>query len=303
MDSKATADVESKSSPNFIVICTDDQTYRAIGYNNPDVKTPHLDKLATEGLIFNKAYVATPICAASRASIMTGVYPQQHGVIALASEQFKKYKTGGARAEHTLPNQLRKAGYRCVFWGKSHIGDPTAYGFSEGAELGDYSDIQTFAKANAFLTEAAANTAPFFLWLAPRQPHLPLHPTKKWRNIYDENKLILDPNFRESPLQESINNQGVPGEFYYRDSDNKDNWRKLPAGPPRDESTIRLFMKAYYATISHLDNQVGLLPFGLVKFDRLFPSNKTTASEGGMPILSVNTLVGSSPHNSVFLCS
>ncbi|MDP6720912.1 MAG: sulfatase-like hydrolase/transferase, partial [Pirellulaceae bacterium] len=47
--------------PNFLVIFTDDQTYRAIGYNNPAVKTPHLDKLAVEGLIFNNAYVASPI--------------------------------------------------------------------------------------------------------------------------------------------------------------------------------------------------------------------------------------------------
>ena len=258
-DSKATTDVESKSSPNFIVIFTDDQTYRAIGYNNPDVKTPHLDKLATEGLIFDKTYVASPICAASRASVMTGVYPQQHGVIALASDQFNQYKTGGTRAEQTLPNQLREAGYRCAFWGKSHIGDPKAYGFNEGAELRDYSDIETFAKANTFLTEVSADTVPFFLWLAPRQPHVPLHPTQEWLDLYDENNLMLDSNFRESPLQESINNQGVSGEFYYRDSDYKDNWQQLPAGPPRNESTIRLFMKAYYATISHLDNQIGQL--------------------------------------------
>ncbi len=258
-DSKATANMASKSAPNFIVIFTDDQTYRAIGYNNPQIKTPHLDKLAAEGLIFNKAYVASPICAASRASIMTGVYPQQHGVIALDSEKFNPYKIGGIRAEQTLGNQLRDAGYRCGFLGKSHIGDPKTYGFSEGAELSDNTDTETFAKANTFLIEAAADKIPFFLWLAPRQPHVPLHPTQEWLDLYEEKNLMLDSNFREYPLQESINNQGLPGEFYYRDSDYKDNWQELPSGPPRDESTIQLFMKAYYATISHLDNQVGQL--------------------------------------------
>jgi len=254
-----TSSASSANRPNFIVIFTDDQTYRAIGYNNPDVKTPHLDKLASEGLIFNRAYVASPICAASRASMMTGVFPQQHGVIALATEQFNQYKTGGAVTEQTLPNQLRQAGYRCGFWGKSHLGDPRAYGFSEGAELRDYSDTEAFAKAHAFLTEAAADSNPFFLWLAPRQPHLPLKPTQEWLDLYDEKDLMLDANFRETPLSESINNQGVPGESYYRDSNYIDNWQHLPAGPPREGSIIRLFMKAYYAVISHMDDQVGQL--------------------------------------------
>jgi arylsulfatase A-like enzyme len=245
--------------PNIIVIFTDDQTYRAIGYNSDDVKTPHLDRLANEGIIFNKAFVASPICAASRASIMTGVFPQQHGVIALASGEFDKYKDGGARADQTLPYRLRAAGYRCAFWGKSHLGDPKTYGFSEGAEVKGYDDTETFARARTFLTEAAGDTMPFFLWLAPRQPHIPLKPAREWLDLYNEQDLAPGVNFREHPLSESINNQGVPGESYYRDSDNTNNWKDLPAGPPRDERVIRLFMKAYYATISHLDEQVGQL--------------------------------------------
>jgi arylsulfatase A-like enzyme len=69
----------AEKKPNFVVIFTDDQTYRAIGYNNPVVKTPNLDRLAMEGLRLNRAFVASPICVASRASIYTGMYPQQHG--------------------------------------------------------------------------------------------------------------------------------------------------------------------------------------------------------------------------------
>lgn len=76
--------------PNFLVIFTDDQTYRAIGYNNPTVKTPNLDKLAVEGVRLNRAYVASPICVASRASILTGTFPQQHGSVALFPAGFKK---------------------------------------------------------------------------------------------------------------------------------------------------------------------------------------------------------------------
>jgi arylsulfatase A-like enzyme len=250
--------------PNIIVIFTDDQTYRAIGYNSDDVKTPHLDRLANEGIIFNKAFVASPICAASRASMMTGVFPQQHGVIALASKEFNKYMKGGTRADQTLPFRLREAGYRCAFWGKSHLGDPKAYGFGEGAELQGYDDTETFARARTFLTGAAGDTIPFFLWIAPRQPHVPLKPSQEWLRLYDEHNLTPGVNFRENPLPESINNQGIPGELYYRDSDYTNNWKDLPAGPPRDESVIRLFTKAYYATISHLDDQVGQLVNHLV---------------------------------------
>lgn len=245
--------------PNFVVIFTDDQTYSAIGYNNPDVKTPHLDKLASRGIIFNKAFVASPICAASRASMMSGVFPQQHGVIALDSKRFSQYRSGGAREHYTLGRQLQAAGYHCAFWGKSHIGDPLEYGFSEGRETGPYDDTVTFREAEQFLARAAADPRPFFLWVAPRQPHVPLKPGDRWLELYDENKFRLSANFREAPFDESINNQGVPGELFYRDSDYTQNWQNLPAGPPRDEDIIRRFMKAYYATISHLDDQVGRL--------------------------------------------
>src|SRR5438105_3497939 len=71
------------TKPNIVVIFTDDQTYRGIGYNNPEVKTPHLDALAASGITFDRGYVASPICAASRASMMTGRFPQQHGVMGL----------------------------------------------------------------------------------------------------------------------------------------------------------------------------------------------------------------------------
>ena len=85
----------AEDRPNFLVIFTDDQCYRSIGYNNEQVKTPHLDRLAGEGLIIENCYVASPICAASRASMMTGLYPQQHGVIALNTKPFNIYRRFG----------------------------------------------------------------------------------------------------------------------------------------------------------------------------------------------------------------
>ncbi|MCP4786338.1 MAG: sulfatase [Fuerstiella sp.] len=245
--------------PNFLVVFTDDQTFRAIGYNNPEIKTPNLDRLAAEGLILNKAYVASPICAASRASIMTGLFPQQHGVIALNRGAFSPYLKGGSKADQTLANRLAAAGYHCAFYGKSHIGDPRQYGFSEGVESGPYNDVKTFELAEQFLERAAKSSKPFFLWVAPHQPHVPLKPEQRWLDLYDHKQLKLDQNVREAPNNASINNQGVPGEAYYRDSAYTRNWKNLSAGPPRNDETIRLFTKAYYATVSHLDDQIGRL--------------------------------------------
>jgi arylsulfatase A-like enzyme len=76
--------------PNFLVIVTDDLAYRAIGYNNEKVKTPNLDRLARNGMIFSRAYISTPVCAASRASLLTGLYPQTNGTVALDRPSFIK---------------------------------------------------------------------------------------------------------------------------------------------------------------------------------------------------------------------
>lgn len=245
--------------PNFLVIFSDDQTYRAIGYANAEVKTPNLDALAGSGLIFDRAYVASPICAASRASIITGVYPQQHGVIGLGAAAFKRYRTGGAKAGLSLARQLADLGYTTAFYGKSHLGPPTDYGFEHGQELAGHDDRKTFAMAEKFLREQATRHEPFLLWVAPRQPHVPLLPEKRWLNRYDSEELSLPDNFRREPTPKSVNNQGRPGQHYYRDSEYRNNHRQLSAGPPRDEATMRQFIRAYYAVVSHLDHQVGRL--------------------------------------------
>ncbi len=72
------ADPAPQRRPNIIVILADDHCFRSVGYDNPEVKTPRLDALAASGIKFERAYVASPICAASRASMMTGRFPQQH---------------------------------------------------------------------------------------------------------------------------------------------------------------------------------------------------------------------------------
>jgi len=248
---------QNSNRPNIIVIFTDDQTYRAIGYNDPAVKTPHLDALAASGITFERAYVASPICAASRASMMTGLFPQQHGVMALNKTAFSPYRLGARSASQTLPDRLKKAGYFTAFYGKSHLGKPITYGFDTGDELSGHDDVKTFEQASAFIKSRKDLDQPFFLWLAPRQPHVPLLPRQNWLDLYPSGSIHLTKNFRVQPRGDSINNQGTPRKALYRDSNHRNNVGRLPAGPPRDKKTMLAFMRAYYAVVSHLDDQVG----------------------------------------------
>lgn len=249
---------ESKK-PNFLIIFTDDQTYRAIGYNNDLVQTPNIDNLADQGIIFNRAYTSTPICTASRASILTGLFPQTNGTVALDKNSFiqnivkeKKYKT--------VAHFLNDVGYTTYFSGKSHLGDPKDYGFQFGEESShDYDDKKAFQKVSDFINESTFGKKPFLIWLAPRQPHVPLKPEQKWLDLYAETRIPLEQNFLEKPPLQSFYNQGLPGENFYRDSDYTDNYKNLPAGPPRSPKIIKEYTKAYYATISHLDSQIGSL--------------------------------------------
>lgn len=243
---------------NILVIFTDDQSYTAIGYEQIDIHTPCLNRLASEGVIFRNHYTATPICAASRAAMMTGLFPQQNGSIALDREAFNRSYCQDSSAQ-TLPRILNRAGYQTWFSGKSHLGPPGDYGFQKGRIFYEPQDSSAFAYAKELINKHQANDRPFFLWLAPRQPHVPLRPSERWLNLYDTSHIHISGNFRESPPAHSMFNQGLPGEAFYRDGDYTDNWKELSAGPPRSRELIKDYSKAYYATISHLDHQVSEL--------------------------------------------
>lgn len=249
---------EAAPRPNILVILTDDHVYRAIGYNNPNVKTPNLDRLAGEGVIFDRTYVASPICVASRASLMTGVFPQQHGAVGLNTDGFRKSVVEDKRFR-TLPMVLSESGYRTAFCGKSHLGPPTDYGFQEGEEHKSGDDSEAFAAASSFIQKRSPGDQPFFLWLGARQPHIPLRPEQVWLDLYRDASIDVDPNFRELPPDGSLYNQGLPGERYYRDSSGKNNTSGVSSGPPRSRDEMVRFMRDYYATISRLDHQVGEL--------------------------------------------
>ena len=77
----AIGETTGKRPPNFIVIFTDDQGYQDVGcFGSPDIATPHLDRMAAEGMRFTDFYVAAPVCTPSRAALLTGKYPKRLGM-------------------------------------------------------------------------------------------------------------------------------------------------------------------------------------------------------------------------------
>jgi arylsulfatase A-like enzyme len=105
---------------NVLFILTDQQRCDSLGcYGNDLVDTPNLDRIATEGTRFDRAYTPAAICSPARASILTGLWPHTHGALRNVDEE-----TSLADAFECYPGLLREQGYNAGHAGKSHVGDP-----------------------------------------------------------------------------------------------------------------------------------------------------------------------------------
>ena len=111
--------------PNFVVIFTDDQGYADVGvFGATDIKTPHLDRMALQGIRFTSFYVASPACTPSRAGLMTGCYPKR---ISMEAGVLWPSQTRGLNPiEITIAEALRTKGYATACIGKWHLGRPAS---------------------------------------------------------------------------------------------------------------------------------------------------------------------------------
>src|SRR5690349_19778458 len=102
--------------PNVVVILTDDQRWDCLSSaGHPFLKTPHMDRLAAEGVRFANAFVTTSLCSPSRASFLSGLYAHAHGV----NNNFTEYPA----ALPSYASRLKAAGYRTAHIGKWHMGE------------------------------------------------------------------------------------------------------------------------------------------------------------------------------------
>ncbi|MGH9617813.1 MAG: sulfatase family protein [Acidobacteriaceae bacterium] len=199
---------EKPFRPNIVIVICDDLGYGDPGCYGSKLATPNIDRLASEGVRFTNHCTPISLCSASRAALMTGLYPTRVG----ATGAFGPLSdTGMSLNANTIANLTRKAGYASLAVGKWHLGDlpqyaPTERGFDEyfgvpysvdmdplpllhnDTMIEPEADRDTLTrqyteKAVKFLR--APKDKPFFLYMAHSYPHIPLHASTKFRGRSD----------------------------------------------------------------------------------------------------------------------
>ncbi len=276
-------------APNILVIQLDQMTPGALpSYGHPLVKTPHIDALAADGVVFENAYCNFPLCVPSRMSMLTGRHAnaiaQWDNAIELPA------------AVPTLAHYLRTAGYHTVLCGKMHfIGPDQVHGFNERittdiypanfawtpdwvageryrptginpravTEAGvcarslqiDYDDEVEHAGIQKIYDLARFNKeSPFMLWVSFTHPHSPFMTTQKYWDLYDHDAIDM-PKVPPIPVE-------------YQDAMSR--W--LHYGHGQDLLTItdvhvRNARHAYYGMTSYMDDKVGRLLATLEEMD------------------------------------
>lgn len=209
-------------APNIIFFFSDDQAYDTQkDYGNPDVKTPNLDKLANEGLVFLRHYNTSAICMASRANVMTGLLEYKTGC------NFSHGPLGTKQWSSSYPILLQKAGYRVGFAGKFGFsisdnkkaegkegevaqhdfdfwaGGPgqTSYVTAQNKSIARYAEpyphsTRAYGAASIdFIRESVKNGDPFCMSVFFKAPHRPVQPDPMFDDIYKDVEFRKLPNY------------------------------------------------------------------------------------------------------------
>ncbi|MCF7975343.1 MAG: sulfatase-like hydrolase/transferase [Phycisphaerae bacterium] len=190
----------SQSRPNILFIFADDWGWGDLGcHGHPYVKTPNIDRLATEGTDFHCFTVASGVCSPSRTAVMTGHFPARYNIqghFAWAKQNAQRNMPDwlDPRAP-LLPRFLKEGGYATAHFGKWHLSNdmipdsplPSDYGYDAygafncaGEQMPVHEDAQN---AIAFMEKSLRQRKPFFINLWMHEPHTPFHvlPKYRWR--------------------------------------------------------------------------------------------------------------------------
>ncbi|MHA1885259.1 MAG: sulfatase-like hydrolase/transferase [Promethearchaeota archaeon] len=259
---------QNVEKPNLIFILTDDQGAWAMGCSgNEEVRSPNLDRLATEGTRFDNFFCTSPVCSPARASILTGRIPSQHGVHdflhwgpGLVGKDVKADEIRFLEGQPTYVDTLRQAGYETCLSGKWHLGyglEPQAgfqiwnampYGASPYYRAPMVENGKTVTREGVYATNIYTDNAlkfldgqidsdnPFCLHVHYTAPHSPWgrkhHPPELWEDYYNNCSFNSIPSHKE-PL---------PTGFWAR-SISEDGRRRALSG--------------YFAAITAMDRGIG----------------------------------------------
>jgi arylsulfatase A-like enzyme len=255
------------SKPNFLIIISDDQRWDQVSYPGnqiiPELKTPNLDKLASQGAHFTNAFVTSPICAVSRASIMTGRYAGSHGMNHFNTPLKEDVIT------KTYPALLKEAGYRTGVLGKWGMGmkgtekifDVCNAWYNQGNYFHEtdsgkiHNSVWLAAKTREFLASVTPGQ-PFCLTVMYKSPHHPYQPdyrdTALFKNVFIPKRISDTPeaykNMAPHVMEKSLNR------WCYFDE-------------RKDEQTRENFEKNFLRCVVSLDRSVGEIMKSLREFN------------------------------------
>ncbi|NQZ99665.1 MAG: sulfatase-like hydrolase/transferase [Myxococcales bacterium] len=190
------------SPPNIILIISDDQNYRDFGFMGSTVaRTPNLDRLADQGVVFTQAYSTSSVCRPALVSLLTGLYPHQwNHRLALLTSRGESDRESSIRQFRTLPRLLSKRGYATYQAGKNWEGTYEMAGFTHGITSAQVSSLtgkareihsmvgrETMEPVYEFVREH--REGPFFVWFAPLLPHHPYDAPAKYAELYRDARM------------------------------------------------------------------------------------------------------------------
>jgi N-acetylglucosamine-6-sulfatase len=260
--------------PNILFVLLDDLRWDAVGYaGHPHVKTPHIDRIANEGVNFKNAFCTTSLCSPSRASLLSGVYAHKHGV----TDNFTEMPA----TLDTFPKALQRTGYATAYVGKYHMGednDDPRPGFDyfvthkgQGkyfeTEFNFHGQRRDVVKGyyTAVVTDIALDWLkrdrggkPWMLILGHKAPHSFYTPEPKFEKAYEDVRVRYPESAfslegKPSWIRERRSTwHGIYGPLF--------EWRKkFPDDSPEAVRDFEKMVHAYWGTMLSVDESIGRL--------------------------------------------
>ena len=264
------ASAQDPSPPNVVFILVDDHRYDALGFLDPVIETPRLDQMAREGVHYTNAFVTTSLCSPSRASILTGQYMHDHGVV----------DNNRPAREGTIyfPTYLQQSGYETAFVGKWHMGghsDDPQPGFDHWVSFRGQGDYYPGANPNrestlningervaqkGYITDELTDyalewlengrdeEAPFFLYLSHKAVHDNFSPAERHKDLYADAE--LSPPATMAPSAETDANKPM----WVRNQRNS--WHGVEY-PYHSTIDVMDYYRSYIRALAGVDDSVG----------------------------------------------
>ena len=177
--------------PNIVFLLADDMNRDTWGaYGNKDCKTPNIDRLAKDGMTFNRAYCSVAMCAPFRQELYSGRSPWRNRTLANHSKSTADTKS--------IPHYLKPLGYRVALTGKTHIGPSEAYPFEILGKKNGHTNKGFIAAASQFFDDCSKAGKPFCLFIASHDGHAPF--TTGDPSQYDKDDLSIPPYWLDTPV-------------------------------------------------------------------------------------------------------